>query len=161
MPTQVYVPQPHGSGYTEATLLGATAHLEPTDPTIDHRFTCRVLVEPSGHAIRVDVLGSAGGQYAIAKNHYAANSWDAVGPSIDYDEFVFLVSVENDAHCQGVYPPDSQLPSDTLIFKNLIYVGNQYHKDRILPDTVVALVDAAMEKTLGTSLRDDTPTLEK
>jgi len=80
-------------------------------------------------------------QHAIAYADFVPLPVDQGVGRYNWREFIVTVSFEDDRHCEGVWPPDgllaALLQAGAHVRRQVLYAGDSYRQDWIVPGTVV------------------------
>jgi hypothetical protein len=150
------------AGDAIATLSESTANPVGNGKNFRWSATCRV--HPESRTLEVKVSGEP--QHVIAETAFALVKLTADRDLGDFDyqgkEMLVTATLLDNRYAEGKYPDDGSGDS-TLIdeqFGYVIYAGDEYRQDYVVPDTVVDVdADGAIVKSTGGYVRDDTPTL--
>ena len=148
------------AGDAIATLAESTC--DPVGDGKNWRWSAVVQVQPDSRVLEVPVSGEP--QHVIAKTDFTPLAGDRDVGDFDYQskEMLITATLLDNRYAEGKYPPDGTLDG-TLIdeqFGYVIYAGDAYRQDYVVPDTVVDVDTAgALVKSNGGYVRDDTDLL--
>jgi hypothetical protein len=120
---------------------------EITDADDNPQFSLSVDVPPDSHGVYVRVQGEP--QHAIATDDFVALDTDPEVGAFDYAEHLRLtLALQEGRYFEARWPP-SEPPGDALRQK-VLYVGEQYEKIHVVPDTVLGVdVDGELKRSEG------------
>lgn len=145
------------AGDAIATLGESTANPAVNGKNFRWSATCRV--HPDSRTLEVKVSGEP--QHVIAKTDFTKLTADRHVGDFDYADKKMLITATllDNRYAEGKYPLDGSGDS-TLIdeqFGYVIYAGDDYRQDYVVPDTVVDVdTDGTILKSTGGYVRDDT-----
>lgn len=143
--------------WVEGTKIAENAHLEATSDIDNRLFSLRVEVPNLAYGLYWHVEGQK--QHVIAYDDFVPLDVDTLVGQFDWREAICTVSLEDDRHCEGRWPPDN------LLFlagvdrprRQILYVGDHYRQDYLVPNTVVRVnaKTGALVRSTGGWIADD------
>lgn len=148
------------AGDAIATLAESTG--DPVTDGKNWRWSAIVRAQPDSRVLEVRVSGEP--QHVIAETDFTPLAGDRNVGDFDYKskEMLITATLLDNRYAEGKYPPDGT-GDGTLVdeqFGYVIYAGDAYRQDYVVPGTVVDVDTAgALVKSNGGYVRDDTDQL--
>lgn len=145
-----------------STLAESTCDPEDGSDGRNWRWSAMCRVQPKSRTLEVRVAGEP--QHVIAKTDFTPLAEDRDLGDFDYRSKKMLITATllDNRSCEGKYPSDGT-GDGTLVDQQVgfvIYAGDDYRQDYVVPDTVVDVDDAgALVQSAGGYVRDDTDLL--
>lgn len=141
----------------------AAAGIEETDDAQSRTWSATVRVLDRDRALHLRVAGAP--QHAIAHGTFSGQSHESIlkWGEYDFEEFVFLVGLEDQRYCEARYPADDDLPAGLpFVRRHQVDAGDGYRLDYLAPGTMIGIEPdtGAPIITDGGYIRDDRPELE-
>lgn len=151
------------TGWVDMSKHGLSSYLETINEDENHRFSVRVEVPHRDKALLVHVQGQP--QHAIAGSaNFEPLDVDEKLGGWSYDYMMATVTFEEDRYCEEQWPPNSAIDTRGRELRTLLYyVGEEYRKDYIVPQTVIGLDPETgnLVRSTGGFARDDSLELLK
>lgn len=151
--------------YIPVERIGQLAKVEQTQATQNHHFSCRVEIPQEDRAILLEVNGQP--QHVIAYADFTKLAADPVCGQWNWRNAVFTVTLEDDRYCEGIWPPEANLPALIGLGKEIrrlvVQGGDEFRQDYLAPHTVVGLnqnTGALLECAAGGLFNNDKQKLE-
>lgn len=140
--------------------IGRKAELETEDPDEIEGWSVEVIVPQRDRGIRLHVHGEP--RHIIAKTDFTGQPEDMIRGDNDYRDMICTLSVTEDRHAVGLYPPEVFVDAATdFVRTKVIDAGDAFRQDYVCPETVVDIDnDGALVRSDGGFVRDDTSVLK-
>lgn len=149
-----------GDRYAFLDRYAAVADLEKKIDAAGRKWSAHVQVPPREFGLTLRVSGGPGQHVFASADFVAVDSSDTLDnvPSANWREFIFTFAIEEDRHCEVVWPI---IAEGSPIRQMHLPCGDNYRLDYVVPRTVIG-VDAAtgeLVRHAGGIVRDDRPVL--
>jgi hypothetical protein len=154
------LPNTSPTRYQDIQRIGSKSDLEVESPDENELWSCDVVVPPNDRAIELVVHGQP--QWIIATDSFSPQPEDEVTGEHDYQDMIVTWSVLDDRYAEGVYPDDDTLALlEISLRRKVIYAGDSFRMDYVVPGTVVAIdVDGDLVTSDGGFVNDDRAQLQ-